>query len=137
MLPTPGALLTVMTPSATIHFAGDLSWADTHSSRFFPSNRTIASEGGALQVAPGVTIFGTGSQTSVSSGFGLACSCAVRGTATAIRAANARSVENCMRMIFKRIHLIARYRRLAHLAGLIFLSRDCRLLRTRSDISIR
>src|SRR5262245_2563385 len=29
----------------------------------------MASDGGALSVAPGVTIFGTGSQTSVSSGF--------------------------------------------------------------------
>src|SRR5271169_2971429 len=64
----PADLATVITPSATVHCAGDLSFADTHSSRFFPSNRTMASEGGAPQVAPGVTILGSGSQTSVSAG---------------------------------------------------------------------
>src|SRR5271157_4451158 len=66
----PADLATVITPSATVHCARDLSLADTHSSRFFPSKRMIASEGGAPQVAPGVTIFGSGSQTSVSSGLG-------------------------------------------------------------------
>src|SRR5271169_2491087 len=66
----PADLATVIIPSATIHCAGDLSLADTHSSRFFPSNRMMASEGGAPQVAPGVTIFGSGSQTSVSAGLG-------------------------------------------------------------------
>src|SRR3982074_514439 len=64
----PAALFTVSTPSATVHLAGDLSWTDTHSSRFLPSNRTIASEGGAALLAPGVTTLGTGSHTSVSSG---------------------------------------------------------------------
>jgi len=51
-----------------IHFAGDLSCAETHSSRFLPSKRMMASEGGAPLVAPGVTTGGTGSQTSVSCG---------------------------------------------------------------------
>src|SRR5579864_6168803 len=83
----PAALLTVMTPSATIHFAGDLSCAETHSSRFFPSNSTIASDGGAAHVAPGVTTFGTGCQTSVSSGFavGAGCCWADRGMLTTTR----------------------------------------------------
>src|ERR1017187_1700476 len=66
----PADLATDITPSATVHCAGDLSFADTHSSRFFPSNRMMASEGGAPQVAPGDTIFGSGSQTSVSAGLG-------------------------------------------------------------------
>src|SRR3974390_2337157 len=66
----PAAFLTVMTPSATVHCAGDLSCADTHSSRFLPSKRTRASDGGAPHVAPGVTTFGSGAQTSVSSGLG-------------------------------------------------------------------
>jgi gluconate 2-dehydrogenase gamma chain len=52
MFPTPFALLTVRTPSATIHLAGDLSLFCTHSSRFLPSNSTIASEGGAASVRP-------------------------------------------------------------------------------------
>src|SRR5436305_13633103 len=68
MLPTPFSLLTVSTPSATGHLAGDLSRLDTHSSRFLPSNSTIASDGGAVLLAPGVTSFGIGSHTSVSSG---------------------------------------------------------------------
>src|SRR3954463_14379455 len=58
-----------MMPSATVHLAGDLSLVNTHSSRFLPSNSTIASEGGASLGAPGVTTFGTGSQTSVSVGW--------------------------------------------------------------------
>ena len=45
-------------------------FADTHSSRLRPSNNTMASDGGALFAAPGVTTFGTGDQTSVSSGRG-------------------------------------------------------------------
>src|SRR5436305_3247765 len=65
----PAFLLTVSTPSETIHWAGDLSCAETHCSRFLPSNKMIASEGAAPQVAPGVTTSGTGFQTSVSSGF--------------------------------------------------------------------
>src|SRR5579864_4493881 len=71
----PAVLFTVMTPSATIHFAGDLSCAETHSSRFLPSNRMIASEGGAAHGSPGVTTFGTGCQTSVSSGLAVGAGC--------------------------------------------------------------
>src|SRR5438270_11330408 len=111
MLPTPFSLLTVRTPSATVHLAGDLSLAETHSSRFLPSNSTIASEGGAVLFTPGVTTLGTGSQTSVSSGFGFVPACAAdaccpapwgargragAGVATAIRAVKATSVKNEM-----------------------------------------
>jgi hypothetical protein len=53
-------------------FGGRPVLAETHSSRFLPSNSTIASEGGAALLAPGVTILGTGSDTSVSWGFGAA-----------------------------------------------------------------
>src|ERR1035438_9711074 len=78
----PSALFTVITPSATIHLAGDLSRFETHSSKFLPSNSTIASDGGAEQLAPGVTTFGTGSQISVSAGFSAAaCACAACGEA--------------------------------------------------------
>src|SRR5690242_14581675 len=69
---SPPDLTTVATPLATDHFAGDPSLAETHWSRFRPSNRTMASDGGASLVAPGVMIAGTGSQTSVSCGFMLA-----------------------------------------------------------------
>src|SRR5271167_2623299 len=112
----PPALFTVITPSATIHFAGDLSRFETHSSKFLPSNRTIASDGGAVQLAPGVTTFGTGSQISVSCGFGGAgvaacddgaapCACgedgdwARRGTATASNAAHSMNFKNSFRVI--------------------------------------
>src|SRR6185312_6419050 len=61
-------LLTISTPSLTIQGAGDLSRVDTHWSRFLPSNRTMASDGGAPSVAPGVTTLGSGAQTSVSLG---------------------------------------------------------------------
>src|ERR1700728_55851 len=98
----PPALLTVITPSATSHLAGDLSLFVTHSSRFLPSNSTIASEGAAPQVAPGVTTAGTGSQISVSSGFGLTGDCAKRGVATAIRAADTTKLENGMRIITRK-----------------------------------
>src|SRR5271166_5065118 len=117
----PADLATVITPSATVHCAGDLSFADTHSSRFFPSKRTMASEGGAPQVAPGVTTFGSGSQTSVSAGLGPegACDCvATAGTwvapseaddsgytdaATTIRATQASDSENLVRIIIRNI----------------------------------
>src|SRR5918994_4111126 len=66
----PAFLLTVMTPSATVHCAGDLSLVDTHSFRFLPSNRMRASAGAVLVLVPGATTRGTGSQTSVSSGRG-------------------------------------------------------------------
>src|ERR1700733_15405927 len=95
----PPDLLTVITPSATSHLAGDLSLFVTHSSRFLPSNSTIASDGAAPQVAPGVTTAGTGSHISVSSGFGLTGDCAKRGAARAIRAADATKLENGMRII--------------------------------------
>src|SRR5215471_1584589 len=64
----PAALFTVITPSPTTHCAGVWSFTATHSSRFLPSNRMIASDGGAPQVAPGVTTTGSGDHTSVSSG---------------------------------------------------------------------
>src|SRR5690242_5536359 len=70
----PAALFTVTTPLATVHLAGDLSRTDTHWSRFLPSKRTMASEGGAVALsdggAPGVTTGGTGVHCSVSWGFG-------------------------------------------------------------------
>jgi hypothetical protein len=67
---SPAALFTVTTPSLTIHLAGDLSFADTHSSRFLPLNKMIASDGGVVQSLPGVTTAGVGDHISVSSGFG-------------------------------------------------------------------
>src|ERR1039458_6323354 len=76
MLPVP--LTTVSRPWATIHFAGVWSCAETHSSSFLPSKRMMASEGGAPQVAAGEMAAGTGSQTSVSSGLGLASWAATR-----------------------------------------------------------
>src|SRR5690349_7795200 len=76
MLVAPGPLFTVRIPEDggtffTIQFAGPLSLVLTHSSRFLPSKRMIASEGGSESTAPGVTTLGTGSQTSVSCGLGL------------------------------------------------------------------
>src|SRR5690348_15313339 len=64
MLPTPGALLTVNTPSWTNHLAGEPSCAETHWSRFLPSKSTMASEGGCAGVTPGVTTAGTGDHCS-------------------------------------------------------------------------
>src|ERR1051326_7423281 len=70
----PVFLSTVTMPSATIHLAGALrSCAETHSSRFLPSKRMIASDGAAVQVVPGVTTLGSGVQTSVSSGLAVGC----------------------------------------------------------------
>src|SRR5487761_505159 len=85
MLPTPGALFTSMTPSRTNQRAGVWSCAETHSFRFLPSKRMIASDGAAPAVAPGVTTGGTGAQTSVSFGFGWAACCA---TAIALQASS-------------------------------------------------
>ena len=65
----------------------------THSSRFLPSKRTIASEGAAVVVAPGVTIFGSGFQTSVSSGLGLAVCGACAASAT-VKSANESAKES-------------------------------------------
>ena len=84
MLPT--GLLTVKTPSATVHPAGPPPFTFTHSSRFLPSNRTMASDGASAAVAPGETTRGSGSQTSVSFGLGLgvvvACGCCAASGAT-------------------------------------------------------
>src|SRR5579883_2944231 len=71
ILPEPRALFTIISPSLTNHGAGDLSRVKTHSSRFLPSKSTMASDGGAESVAPGVTTFGSGSHTSVSLGLPL------------------------------------------------------------------
>ena len=60
-----------------------------------------------MLVAPGVTTFGTGSHTSVSSGRGLVpCSpaagcCAKNGALTANKAADARNLENGKHIIFR------------------------------------
>src|ERR1700733_7016738 len=66
MLPT--VLSTTMAPFSTRQRAGERSLVMTHSSRFRPSNRTMASDGAALPSAPGTTLGGTGSHCSVSSG---------------------------------------------------------------------
>src|ERR1700753_3085639 len=67
----PAVLLTTRTPFSTTHFAGDLSLVATHWSRLRPSNSTMASDGGAGSVAPGVTTGGTGVHCSVSCGLAL------------------------------------------------------------------
>src|SRR6188472_2541790 len=84
----PVLLVTVSRPSATVQPAGDWSRVDTHSSRFLPSNNTMASDGGRAPW-PGLTIFGTGCHTSVSAGFplGRAC-CAASGMARTVTSAN-------------------------------------------------
>src|SRR5688572_20845977 len=98
----PEGLLTVMMPSATAHWAGDLSFVDTHSSRFLPSNRTTASAGAVVVLVPGATTFGTGSQTSVSCGRGFwvvgAACCAARGSVNAARIGKARNREERVRI---------------------------------------
>src|SRR5579864_2684014 len=100
----PAVLLTTRMPSATVHFAGcERSLAETHSSRFFPSKRMIASDGGLPHSEPGVTTFGSGCQTSVSSG--LACGCwEWRGIDIAAKIANAKNFDIGMRIMLKRIH---------------------------------
>src|SRR5690349_22286569 len=75
----PAFLLTVMTPSATVQPAGPLSLTETHSSRFLPSNSTIASLGASAFILPGVTTFGTGSHTSVAFGSPFGCCAAAAG----------------------------------------------------------
>src|SRR5438477_11692623 len=97
----PAFLLTVSTPSATIHCAGDLSCTHTHWSRFLPSNNIIASEEAAPLAAPGLTTFGTGCQTSVSSGFALfsdvgACCAKARLPRSIV---NAKNTENRLRIV--------------------------------------
>ena len=66
------SLFTANGPSVTVQEAGDFIRVDTHSSRFLPSKRTIASEGGR-ESAPGFTTLGSGSHTSVSFGFARGC----------------------------------------------------------------
>src|SRR5688572_29518859 len=100
----PDGLLTVMTPSATVHCAGDLSLLDTHSFRFLPSNRMSASAGGVLVLTPGATTFGTGSQTSVSCGRGFCVAvdgtgcCAVSGSTSAASNESVKRGDDLMRM---------------------------------------
>src|SRR6476659_8684846 len=97
----PAFLLTVRTPSATTHCAGEPSCADTHSFWLLPSNRTIASEG-ADPLEPGVTIFGSWLQTSVSSGVGFCWA-----------TANATEATNRIRMLstrFRMAHSITQIR---------------------------
>src|SRR5439155_7638318 len=96
----PDFLLTVMTPSCTFHWAGDLSLTVIHSSRFWPSKRIVASEGGATETdGPGVMTLGTGCQTSVSSGLGLL-------TGLGSSAASAMRGKMAMRMKSLRIDLV-------------------------------
>src|SRR5262245_55592861 len=98
----PEGLLTVITPSATVHWAGDLSFVDTHSFTFLPSKRMIASAGAVVVLVPGATTFGTGSQTSVSCGRGFwvvgAACCAARGSVSAARIGSATKPEGMMRI---------------------------------------
>src|SRR5258708_39557621 len=106
----PASLLTVTMPAATVHLAGaEWSCAETHSSRFLPSNRMMASEGAAVGVAPGVTTLGSGFQTSVSSGLGAGCwadCCAM--VAVAARVTNRSRAVVRVRMVGERIHLFER-----------------------------
>src|SRR4051794_24241674 len=66
----PAFFSTVMTPFATVQPAGLLSRVLTHSPSDLPSKSTMASEGGAAGLAPGVTTGGTGVHCSVSCGLG-------------------------------------------------------------------
>src|SRR3954469_18628892 len=98
----PASLLTVTMPLETVHLAGALrSWAETHSSRFLPSKRMMASEGAAVGVAPGVTTLGSGCQTSVSSGLaaGLVSGCWTKAEAEAARLTNRSRVVVRLRMV--------------------------------------
>src|SRR5579875_130116 len=75
----PAFLLTVTTPLPTTQSAGlVVSLVETHCDKFFPSNKTIASDGGSPKVLPGDTILGTGDHTSVSSGFAFCCAFAIK-----------------------------------------------------------
>src|ERR1700686_2575915 len=104
MFPEPLALLTTNTPSLTVHEAGDLSRVDTHSSRFLPSNRTIASDGGSESVAPGFTTLGSGSHISVSLGLPrVPLRGAAGGCAKSEVEATARSVTSANRIIIRDI----------------------------------
>src|SRR5690606_5093493 len=70
VLMSPVPLTTVIAPSATVHLAA-LPFRSVQLSRFRPSKSTIASDGAAPGVLPGVTTLGSGSHTSVSFGLGL------------------------------------------------------------------
>src|ERR1700685_2444134 len=96
----PAGLSTVRMPEATVHLAGAArACADTHSSRFLPSKRIMASEGAALQVAPGVTTLGSGVQTSVSSGLGAGLVSGCCASAVAARVRNRSRVVVRVRMV--------------------------------------
>src|SRR5262245_6994739 len=92
-----------MAPFATIHFAADPSFAETHSSIVLPSKSTIASEGASAFDLPGVMTGGTGSHTSVSAGLGAALDagtgfCAAADAASdAVRAIRVQTENRCMR----------------------------------------
>src|SRR4051812_11686279 len=66
---SPDSGTTVSSPLLAFHLAGP-PFALSQPLRLLPSNNTIASEGGAPSRPPGVTIAGTGCQTSVASGGG-------------------------------------------------------------------
>src|ERR1700757_357931 len=100
----PAVLLTTRMPPATVHFAGcERSLAETHSSKFFPSKRTIASDGGLPHSAAGVTTFGSGCQTSVSSGLAWDC-WEWREIDITVKIASAKNFDIGMRIMLKRIH---------------------------------
>src|SRR5215831_8246834 len=99
----PVLLATVRMPSATFHFAGwERSWAETHSSRFFPAKRMMASEGGLPHSGAGVTTLGSGCQTSVSSGLAVDCWEWI-GSVVKGRRAKRNNIQNWVRMVSKRI----------------------------------
>src|SRR5690606_32135654 len=69
MSPIPLPNFTVILPSLfNVHLTSEESLGLTHSLKLVPSNKTIASLGGA-PFLPGVTVGGLGSQISVASGF--------------------------------------------------------------------
>src|SRR5690606_7408796 len=72
VLISPVPLTTVMAPPPVVHL-GVLPFLSTHFDRSLPSKSTMASDGGAAGVAPGVTTRGSGSHTSVSLGSGFFC----------------------------------------------------------------
>src|SRR5260221_2909916 len=80
---SPAFLFTVITPFDTVQPAGPPPRADFHSSRLRPSNSWMASDGASPHLAAGVTIFGTGDHTSVSSGLVGFCALAQMGMTSA------------------------------------------------------
>src|SRR5882762_10883397 len=99
----PADFSTVMAPSATFQRAGEWSLVETHWSRLWPSNSTIASEGGALVVAPGDTTAGTGSHCSVAAGSGFSLPAFAGGVAAAIQIALVRPDMAARAMAVRRI----------------------------------